>query len=394
MADTAQLPEDDDTSFLELSDDEVLAMGIPQPIDTATGEDLDPNKAPEADPAKAPDEPAGEDGDAGAGEDEGEDDDNSGDPQDAPADNAPAADAKTPVDAQGKSGEEDPVPKPEDQPQATDYEAEYKKLLAPFKANGKEMQVTSTEDAIALMQMGANYNKKMAALKPNLKLLKLLENNGLLNEEKLSFLIDLDKKNPDAISKLVKDSGIDPLDMDVNKSEYKPKTYTVDDREVELDLVLEKLQDSPGYNETIQIVSNKWDGPSKQVVAQHPQLLEVINDHVTRGIYGRISAEVERERMFGRLSGLSDIEAYRTVGDAMQARGAFNDLAPAKATPPADQRRPITPKPKAEDPEVRARKLAASSPKAAVPASQTDSDFNPLSLSDDEFSKIGNPRLM
>ena len=87
------------------------------------------------------------------------------------------------------------------------------------------------------MQMGANYNKKMAALKPNLKLLKLLENNGLLSEEKLSFLIDLDKKNPDAITKLVKDSGLDPLEMDVSKSDYKPNTYTVHDREVELDSV-------------------------------------------------------------------------------------------------------------------------------------------------------------
>ena len=88
-----------------------------------------------------------------------------------------------------------------------DYKAEYDRLVAPFKANGREITVKSVDDAIALMQMGANYNKKMSALKPNLKLMKLLENNGLLDETKIGFLIDLEKKNPDAINKLIKDSG-------------------------------------------------------------------------------------------------------------------------------------------------------------------------------------------
>src|SRR5690606_38757650 len=98
--------------------------------------------------------------------------------------------------------------------QPVDHKAIVDKLFAPFKANGKEMVVDNVDDAVALMQMGANYNKKMAALKPNLKLLKLLENNNLLSEEKIGFLIDLDKKNPAAIGKLLKDSGIDPLDVD------------------------------------------------------------------------------------------------------------------------------------------------------------------------------------
>ncbi len=365
----------EESSFLDMPDDELAAMDLSQiPLQATEEPEVEEQEEPEAESpeVQADDEPTGEEVNAGAEEAEGEE--------------------KTQEEEKPAEKEQPETPESSSTP-AVNYEEEYKKLTAPFRANGKDIQVKSADDAIALMQMGANYNKKMAALKPNLKLLKLLENNGLLSEEKLSFLIDLDKKNPDAISKLVKDSGIDPLDMDVSKSEYKPKTYTVDDRELELDSVLEKIQDTPTYNRTIDIVGNKWDGPSKQLVAQHPQVLEVINDHVDRGIYDLIIAEVDRERLFGRLSGVSDLEAYHQVGDAMNARGAFNHLNPVQQKDPATVRQPVPAKPKAEDPALRAKKLAASTPKAAAPV-KADSDFNPLALSDEEFSKIGNPRLM
>ena len=277
---------------------------------------------------------------------------------------------------------------------AVDYEAEYKRLLAPFKANGREIQVKSVDDAVALMQMGANYNKRMAALKPNLKMLKLLENNGLLNEEKLSYLIDLEKKNPAAINKLVKDSGLDPMDLDADKAgEYKPKIHSVDDREIDLDTVLDEIQDSPTYTQTLEIVSKKWDGASKQTVASTPQLLKVINDHVANGIYDLINQEVERERMFGRLNGLSDIEAYRKVGDAINARGGFNHLVSNQGKP---NQEPVVvqPKPKAlADDKLNEKRRAASSTKPANVSTTAASDFNPLALSDEEFSKLAEIRF-
>ena len=284
--------------------------------------------------------------------------------------------------------------KAEKETQALDYEAEYKRLLAPFKANGREIQVKSVDDAVALMQMGANYNKRMAALKPNLKMLKLLENNGLMSEEKISYLIDLEKKNPAAINKLVKDSGLDPMDLDAEKAgEYKPKIHSVDDREIDLDTVLDEIQETPTYTQTLEIVSKKWDGASKQTIASTPQLLKVINDHVANGIYDLINQEVERERMFGRLNGLSDIEAYRRVGDAINARGGFNHLVSNQGKP---NQEPVVvqPKPKAPaDDKLNEKRRAASSTKPANVSTAAASDFNPLALSDEEFSKLAEIRF-
>lgn len=308
------------------------------------------------------------------------------------AEEAAPAQAETQTQAPAKKVEEEAKPAT-DEGAGIDYKREYERLLAPFKANGRDIQVKSVDDAVALMQMGANYNKKMAALKPNLKLMKMLENSGLLSEEKLSYLIDLDKKNPAAISKLVKDSGIDPLELDTEKAGgYKPNSYAVDERELALDEVLAEIQDTPSYNRTLDVVSNKWDAASKRIVAENPQLLKVINDHVDRGIYDLISKEVESERLFGRLSGISDLEAYRQVGDALQARGGFAHLGrQEQKTPTAPV--VVAPKPKkVDDAKVREQRRAASTTKPAAPT-VTPAEFNPLAMSDEEFSKAATPKF-
>jgi hypothetical protein len=296
-------------------------------------------------------------------------------------------------DSKSAADEADTTDKTPPETPVVDFEAEYKRLLTPFKANGHDITINSVDDAIQLMQMGANYNKKMAALKPNLKLMKTLENNGLLEEGKISYLIDLVNKNPEAINKLVKESGINPMDLDAEKAgDYKPKIHTVDDREMELDTVLDNISSTPSYNRTLNIVSTEWDGASKQVLAESPQLLAVINDHVQRGIYDVISKEVDRERMFDRLNGLSDIAAYRKVGDAIQARGGFDHLGSPQKTP-TKAGLVVVPKPKVDDDALKDKRRAASSTKPAVSTTQTK-DFNPLSLSDADFGKLVNPKYV
>jgi len=270
---------------------------------------------------------------------------------------------------------------------AVDYKSEYEKLMTPFKANGKEMKVGNIDEARQLMQMGANYNKKMAGLKPSLKTLKLLENNELLDEGKLSYLIDLHKGDKGAIQKLIKDNGIDPVDMDVDaESDYKPESYTVDDREMELDDVLERIQDTTSYSDTINLVSNKWDAASKQHVANNPTALETINTHMASGVYELVNAEVEKQRTFGRLNGLSDIEAYHQVGYSMSEEGKLNALMKPDAAPAKEVVEP----PKAKvDPAVKQKKRAASSTRTKPGATAPD-DYNPLSMSDEEFEKSYN----
>ena len=380
-----ELPES--SELFEMSDEDIMKLDPSTLLapDASSEEEEEEEGTQEAeDEPEGGDEPTGEEAKPeGESEADGEEEEEGEEPSTEPKEK----DKTEPDEPKPSEKEKDKVA------EEPDYKTEYQKILAPFMANGKQMQVQSAEEAVTLMQMGANYNKKMAALKPNLKLLKLLENNGLLSEEKLSFLIDLDKKNPDAITKLVKDSGLDPLEMDVSKSDYKPNTYTVHDREIELDSVLIDIQDTPTYSKTISVVGTKWDGESKKIIVENPQLIKVINDHMANGVFDLISNEVDRQRALNRLNGVSDIEAYRLVGDEMHNRGALRPASQPAQKVPGTVREPVPAKPAAQNQDTRSKKLAASAPKAAAPVNK-DPDFNPLALSDEDFAKIGNPRLM
>lgn len=269
----------------------------------------------------------------------------------------------------------------------SDADKQLADLFAPFQANGREMKVDSIEEARQLMQMGANYNKKMSALKPNLKYMRMLENNKLLNEDTLSFLIDVHNKEPKAIAKLIKDSNIDPMDIDVEEGvSYKPnKSHAVSDSQVELDEVIDELKDSTGFDRTLDTVTTVWDKKSQAIVAENPGLLRVINDHIQSGVYDQVFGLVEKERAFGRLSGMSDIEAYRHVSELLARQANTQEPAqePVQAKSPSDTN--TSPK---SDPALNKKKRAAAAPKSK-PAKKAAplKDFNPLGMSDAEFEK-------
>ena len=395
------------SDILAMSDDEILNMEAPAII---AEEDTSTQNNPETNGVQTPDEevdtPAVEDlpteetsPEAEPDEDDSANSLTSDKVDDKVVDTEVDSNGKPITEAEPSTAEPGQEQKEEGKqseglPADFNYKEGYEKLMAPFKANGKVITPRSPEEAISLMQMGANYTRKMQELKPYRKVMLMLQNNGLMDEEKLSFLIDLDKKNPGAINKLVKDSGIDPLDIDAEKAgEYRPNTYRVDEREMALDTVLEEIQDTTTYTRTLGIVSKEWDGGSKQVIADNPELLKVINDHVARGVYDVIQAEMERERMFGRLSGLTDLEAYRQVGDAIQARGGFNHLAsPQGGNQPGKPVGVVPQQKQPDDAKLKDKKRAASSTQSGV-TSHSAEDFNPLALSDEEFTQLAKKRF-
>ena len=267
-----------------------------------------------------------------------------------------------------------------------DYKAQYETLFTPFKASDRMITVKSIEDARRLMQMGVDYQFKMQALKPSLKIMKALEKNGLLDQDKVNFLIDLDKKNPEAIKKYFKEKEIDPLDLDISSEEgtpYQPQSYAPTDQELALDEVLDEIRTTPTFQRTLKELGDNWDSESKQVLSNRPALIKLINGHIKDGIYDKVMNIVHSERALGRLSGMNDLMAYKTVGDALHAQGAFKQ--PGQETKPQQKA--------SHDPAVKARKRAASPTKRSTPAKAVDPKFNPLSLSDEDFEKLTLPAI-
>ena len=384
---------------------------------------VDPVDAPEVQPeVEQPDPNAEQDdeddkGDEGTGSTDEDDDDDEDDkpagsdgdkPADDPADKPAADDKSKPAD---KKKPEDTSAKPNDsakdpskvkadetkakdnQVKGPDYKAAYEKIMTPFKANGKEIKLENVDEAVKLMQMGANYTKKMQALQPNLKIVKMLENNQLLDENKLSLLIDMTKGDKAAFAKFVKDSGIDPMDIDTESATtYKQGNHAVSDTAIDLGNILDEVVNtSQGGQELIAQMHGEWDKASQQAIFDEPQLIRVLAQQKADGIYDQIASVVNRQKVLGnpQIASMSFIKAYEFVGQQMKAQGLLKPPASAaQAVDPAklekaakELARGTAPKRKAATNDAKA-KAAAPSANSTRAAKQ---EFNPLAGTDEEF---------
>lgn len=421
-----------DDALAGMSDDELMKT-VYSPQNAAGGEasskeedqDTDTDAGDQQDAANddvgddagdaAADAPAENDGDAAA------DDDNAAGADDEaftnkkkPASKKPAEpakqDTKEPAKVEGKvedegKGSEKPADASADE---FDYKAAYEKLMGPIKANGKEMKLENIDEAIKLIQQGANYTKKMQALQPNLKLLRMLENQGLLDEAKLTRLIDLDKKNPAAIKQMVKDSGLDPLELDNSEDPgYKPGNYRVSDEEMRFTSTVEEVASEISGKELITSIQRTWDESSKKAIWADPDILRVLTTQRKNGIYGQIIAEVDRRKVLGYVPVNEPfLETYQRIGQELDKAGKLVPASTQKAqTQPSIQKPAVQQAPaQAQDTERQVLERSTPAKKPTAPLSNSDkaraasatkvaapkkpgSDFNPLAISDEDFAK-------
>lgn len=299
---------------------------------------------------------------------------------------APAPDTETSVSAEQAQAEEAVVAETSTEAVKTvdvDYEEFFKTITKPFKANGKDFQVLDPNDAISLMQKGTDYVKKMTEIKPLRRIGKLLEENKL-SEDDLAYLIDLKNKKPEAIAKLLKDSEVDLYGFDVEQGkDYAPVAPVVNEVDDALQSTLDDLQaNSASFSQTIAVVGQQWDVASRETVAQHPQLLRVLDAQVANGTFAKIDSVMQYERALGRLDGMTDIQAYAEIERRLQA---------AQPQTPSTVQAPVV-IPAAPVPQANAQqqKLAEQRRQAAPPR-QTKVESKPTTnlpaMSDEEFLK-------
>lgn len=269
-------------------------------------------------------------------------------------------------------------------------------VIGSFKASGRTVKVESPDDAVRLMQMGYDYTNKMRDMKPHLRLLKTLEHNDLLEPEKINFAIDLLKGNSEAVKKFLKDRKIDPIDLDLEDgTDYKPNDHQVSEEQFELDSVLEGIQGRETFQRTAQVITKEWDKASQDVLMGIPRLIEVISDHMEKGYYDRIADKVRYERAQGRLRDLSDLDAYKAVGDAMEKQGAFAPTTSTNETTPTSSQESSQNKGSRDNDQetVQDRKRKATIPRGKPGAGKAPPKNYLGEFSDEEIENMGMPRL-
>lgn len=273
---------------------------------------------------------------------------------------------------------DDPVEKSKP---SVDYEGFYGKIMQPFKANGKMIELKDPEEAIQLMQFGANYTKNMQSISKHKKSLLMLEKAELLDEEKLGYLIDLAQGNKGAIQKLLKETEIDPWDLEKQSDdeEYQKGSHVVSDAEVVFKTALDELISDESGVETINLINASWDDTSKEALWNSPELLQVFHTQRSNGIYDTITEEMNRLRTLGQLpSSMPFIEAYKEVGDRIYKQ-------PGKQDGPIETRTVASKKPAAS-------KVAAAKPTTRSPSLTTSVENMPV-LDDENFLKFMNGKL-
>lgn len=388
----AMSPED----FAKLNEADILALGN---VDDTPDDD----QGTEGDEAPNEDEGQDDEGNDNPDEDdEGDDPDNQEDEGEQENDNsdneegeeqplekeAPKTDK--PAEKQPKA-KADPKPKVEVDPaKVIDATSFQEKVSGKFKANGVDYQITDPDEVVALMQKGLNYNLKMNQIKPYMGVGRLLEDNGLLNEpEKLGFLIDLHNKNPEAIAKLVKDSGIEAYELDEEKaSAYKPTPANITpDNVVQLQQLVQTNKDNADFS-AVYTDANGWDEKSQQAIVGNPEILETLTRHKTNGIYDKIMQQVNHE-INVRGNKTPVMELYLAIGNSTAGNNNPAQAQNHKPAPVASAK--VT---KKVDPLLAAKRKIAGGTKStskATPVALTEEDI--FNMSPEDFAKLDGNKL-
>ena len=273
-------------------------------------------------------------------EDEDELDDEDEDEGDEPADETDKdgeAETEGEEDSTDTEGETDVV-----EPETTDtvdYQKEYQELLekskeaiefrdkivgVKFKANGKEVEgFSDPEKLIQAQQLAYNYSAKMAGFKQYRPFMQPLKDRGLLdNPEKFDLAMSLVDGNTEALKQYIQDSGIDPLELDMEDIKYEsaPSRTSADMIAIEDAMDAAKMQgvDQQVYKAVVQ----EWDTESFQEFVDKPEVQKDLIAHVADGSYDKIMQKVEQMSVLdAQYAGQKMTNKYRQAIAQLNAEG-------------------------------------------------------------------------
>lgn len=188
------------------------------------------------------------------------------------------------------------------------------------KADGQEFEFSEEEireQFPAMFAKAFDYTKKTQALKKHRQIVDVVEQEKLTLDD-MNFAIDLLRGDKDAIATLIKRSGVDTLDLEVESEKaYAPKNYGRSDVELDIQEITAEISKDPEYETTHKILTKDWDDESWTEMTKKPQLIKLLHTDVKSGVFNKINTVAQKLRMsdefkFGR-SMKSDLEYYKTA---------------------------------------------------------------------------------
>ena len=193
----------------------------------------------------------------------------------------------------------------------SELEAEEQPVRRKYRANGKEYEFTEEEIFEKfgnVFGQAMNYTQKMQTIKPWRKTIDAIEQANLTAED-INLAIDVLKGDKDAISSLLKQTGIDALELDVENTNYQPKDYGRNDTELAIKEVVDEIKNDKEYNITYDVLEKQWDSKSREAFVENPEMIRQLHIDVKSGMYDTIAPIANKLKVYDG-GGKSDLEYY------------------------------------------------------------------------------------
>jgi hypothetical protein len=245
--------------------------------------------------------------------------------------------------------------------------------LKPLKVDGKELPINSLDELYTMASAGTKFTQKMQAISKYKKAYMIMDKQGLTDED-ISLLAEAKTGNKDAIATLIKQAGIDPLELDDGPSEnYTPGAFIPSDAVVQIEEIQKELSAEPEvYQNTVRVVNDILDERSQEMLVQNPNLIRGIHEDIKSGAFQYVMAEAEKLKLMDGAS-KPDFEYYLIAA----TQGSNQEVQNQGYVSPEQQQERVQ---KSTKPTVsKARRRAAGSSKARTPAKSGPIDWDEIS---------------
>lgn len=266
----------------------------------------------------------------------------------------------------------------------------HKALTAPLKAAGHEFTLDDPNQIRELVSKGLDYTRKMQQISHLRGIGEILREHDMLDPVKLAYAVDLANHKPEAIARLIKESGVDTFELgdDVADSyQATPANIEGKAKEVTVREIVEQYKDDENFNAVFN-EARQWDDASQVTLVNKPEVLHLLAAHANNGVYKQVMAKVIQERA---ITGTTEpiLQHYNRVGQAMFAaeNDGGNAQAPQKQAPAKTERVAI--KRKQVDEAARRKSLApTASTKTKTKSLKINSAADIYNMSEDEFKNL------
>ena len=277
---------------------------------------------------------------------------------------------------------------------------------AEFVANGKKVKAfTDPEKIIRSQQMLHGYSDRMKGFNEYRPFMKALKDKGLLEDEsKFNFALSLLDGDKAAIKQHMKTLNIDPVDLELDETAYKPKNFVASPESIILEDTLQVARESGIEDKLRKTIGEQWDNESFKEFVSNPEVRQDLLEHMQSGAFDMVQDKIREMELldtYGTFRNMKSTDKYRhavqlvnqdlsrnkpsepvnvQAQNANVQNKANNDIAAKEASYKAQ----VEQKNKEAD-EARKKAAALSKKKSAVVQTKK---FDPLALDGDELDSF------